>query len=94
MVLSACDAGLSGVQPGDALMGLAAALLALGTETLIAGVAPVPDDGARVLMTALHRGLASGLGPAAALARAGADLDVSDHRMLAVRSGFVCFGGG
>jgi hypothetical protein len=94
MVLSACDAGLSAVRPGDALMGLAAALLSLGTQTLVASVAPVPDEGTRVLMTALHGELAAGSGPAAALAHATRALDVEDHRMLAVRSGFVCFGSG
>ena len=47
MVLSACDSGLSAVAPGDALMGLAAALLSVGTATLIASVAPVPDAGGR-----------------------------------------------
>jgi tetratricopeptide (TPR) repeat protein len=94
MVLSACDAGLSGVKPGDALMGLAAALLSLGTQTLVASVAPVPDQGTRVLMAAVHAELAAGTGPAAALARAAGALDVGDHRMLAVRSGFVCFGSG
>jgi len=94
MVLSACDSGLSAVAPGDALMGLAAALLSLGTATLIASVAPVPDAGAGALMAALHLGLAAGRSPAAALAGAAAGLDVTDHAMLAVRSAFVCFGAG
>jgi CHAT domain-containing protein len=94
MVLSACDSGLSAVRPGDALMGLAAALLSRGTTTLVASVAPVPDARAGVLMSALHGGLAAGVSPAAALAAAADGLDVTDPAMLAVRSAFVCFGAG
>jgi tetratricopeptide (TPR) repeat protein len=94
MVLSSCDAGLSAVRPGDAVMGLAAAVLGLGTETLVASVAPVPDEGAGMLMAALHAELAAGVGPAMALAGAAASLDPGDHRMHAVRAGFGCFGSG
>jgi tetratricopeptide (TPR) repeat protein len=94
MVLSSCDAGLSAVRPGDAVMGLAAAVLGLGTETLVASVAPVPDDGAGLLMAAFHEELAAGAGPASALAQAAASLDPGDHRMQAVRAGFACFGSG
>lgn len=88
MVLSACDAGLSDVRPGDELMGLAAALFALGTRTLVASVVPVPDETTRRLMIAFHRGLQSGLSPAAAL--------VSSREACAEFSGagFVCFGSG
>jgi tetratricopeptide (TPR) repeat protein len=94
MVLSSCDAGLSAVRPGDALMGLAATVLGLGTETLVASVAPVPDDGAAILMAALHTELAAGTRPATALARAAASLDQGDYQMQAVRAGFACFGCG
>jgi tetratricopeptide (TPR) repeat protein len=83
LVLSACEAGLSGVHPGDELMGLAAALLTRGTATLIASVVPVPDERTASVMTALHGGLRTGLAPAAALAAAQVD-----HAQL----GFVCFG--
>jgi CHAT domain-containing protein len=83
LVLSACEAGLSGVRPGDELMGLAAALLTRGTATLVASVVPVPDERTVAVMTALHAGLQTGLDPAAALATAQAE-----HGQL----GFVCFG--
>ena len=82
-VLSACEAGLSGVRPGDELMGLAAALLARGTATLVASVVPVPDDRTAEVMSALHAGLRQGLSPSAALAAAQAE-----HGQL----GFACFG--
>jgi hypothetical protein len=93
-VLSACDSGLSEVHPGDELMGLAATLLALGTATIVASVVPVPDDATGTLMEAFHRLLASGLGPAEALARAQAGTGDDEAEPLAARAGFVCFGAG
>jgi tetratricopeptide (TPR) repeat protein len=83
LVLSACEAGLSGVRPGDELMGLAAALLARGTATLVASVVPVPDQPTAEVMRALHAGLRAGRTPSEALAGAQAE-----HGQL----GFVCFG--
>lgn len=83
VVLSACEAARSAVHPGDELMGLAAALLARGTRTLIAPVTAVPDRAARELMIELHRRLADGEAPAVALAQASADTSVV---------GFTCFG--
>jgi CHAT domain-containing protein len=88
LVLSACDAGLSGVRPGDELMGLAGALFALGMSTLVASVIPVPDAATTRLMLALHQGLQAGAGPAEALAHARSGQDP------AVAASFVCFGAG
>lgn len=68
LILSACEAALSGIHPGDELMGVASALLAQGSKTLIASVAEVADEDTRVLMTELHRRLDAGLRPAHALA--------------------------
>jgi tetratricopeptide (TPR) repeat protein len=85
LVLSACDSALSAVHPGDELMGLAAAVFALGTSTLIASVTPVPDDETRTLMVDLHERLAAGTPPARALAEAQQATEVD---------GFVCFGAG
>jgi hypothetical protein len=89
LVLSACDSGLSGVRPGDELMGLAGALFALGMSTLVASVVPVPDAATKELMLALHQRLQAGLGPAAALAGAQAASGRD-----AVAASFVCFGAG
>ena len=85
LVLSACESALSGVRPGDELMGLASAVFALGTRTLIASVTPVDDRDTRTLMLALHAELASGRPAAAALAEASAATGIG---------GFVCFGFG
>jgi CHAT domain-containing protein len=73
LVLSACESGLSDVRPGDELMGLAAALFALGTATVIGSVIAVADEATVPLMSAFHRHLALGAAPSVALARAQAD---------------------
>jgi CHAT domain-containing protein len=80
VVLAACELGLSEVRPGDETFGMASALLAAGTATVVASVARVADGTARDAMVGLHRGLVAGLAPAAALARAAAG------------TGFVCLG--
>ncbi len=59
-VLSSCDLAMSERHPGDELLGLAAALLGMGTRTIIASVVPVPDSASRRLMVAFHRALADG----------------------------------
>lgn len=92
LVLSACDVGLSSVSPGDELMGLTSALVAMGTCSLVASVVPVPDDVTRPLMVDFHRRLMTGAGPAAALAGAQAASRGEDDRTLALTAGFQCFG--
>lgn len=92
LVLSACDSGVSAVHPGDELLGLTAALLRLGTRSLVASVLPVPDEASRRLMVELHRGLVGGASPSSALARARAagDPDADDDRVAA--AAFQAFG--
>ena len=94
LILSACDSGLSDVQPGDELMGLAAAVFALGTRTLVASLYPVPDGLTRTLMLALHSGLRAGLPAAVALARAQARVAATGPTGLAAAAAFVCLGAG
>jgi hypothetical protein len=85
VVLSACDLALSALHPGDELLGFAAALLGMGTRTIVASVVPVPDAAARRLMLAFHRELLAGVRPAAALAHVQAG---------AKTAGFICLGAG
>ncbi len=94
LVLSACDSGMSDVQPGDELMGLATAVFSLGTRTLVASLYPVPDGPTRALMLALHTGLRAGLPPAVALARAQGRVAATGATGLAAAAGFVCLGAG
>jgi len=95
VVLSACDTGLSTVHPGDELMGLASALLGLGTRTLVASVGPVDDAATRTLMVDLHRRLRAGTAPAEALAAAQSAL-APDPRDVETASlfNFLCLGAG
>lgn len=86
MVLFACDAGIADIQPGDELMGLTAALLGLGTATVIASVLPLPDTVSAALAPQLARRLAAGEPADAALAALRADEPGA--------VGLVCFGAG
>jgi hypothetical protein len=72
VVLSACDVGTAQVRPGDEPLGLAHTLLAMGVTSVVAAVAPVPDDETATIMAAYHHELAAGLPTDEALARAGA----------------------
>lgn len=93
LVLSACDLGLSAVQPGNELMGLTSALLGLGTRTVIASVLPVPSADTLTLMVDLHRRLRAGAPAPEALAAAQRQsaTDAGDRAWAAAAS-FVCFG--
>jgi CHAT domain-containing protein len=85
LILSACDVALSERYAGDELLGLSAALLSMGTRTIVASVVPVPDRAARRMLVAFHRELLAGADPAAALAIA---------QRKATVAGFVCLGCG
>jgi tetratricopeptide (TPR) repeat protein len=85
VILSACDVGRSVVRPGEEPLGFTAALLYIGTATVISSVARVADEAAVGVMTAYHQGLTAGVRPAEALAAAVA---------VAPLSPFVCFGAG
>jgi CHAT domain len=85
VILSACDVGRSVVRPGGEFLGFTAALLYVGTATVISSVARVTDEAAAGVMTAYHRALAAGTRPARALAEA-----VSAEPL----SPFLCFGSG
>ena len=62
-MLSCCESGLSAVHAGDELMGFTAAMFALGTQTVIAAVVPVPDEATKGLMLTLDEELSSGADP-------------------------------
>jgi CHAT domain-containing protein len=77
LVLPSCDSAQLAPAGADELLGLAAALLPLGTVGLVASVVPVNDDATAPLMLALHDGLRRGESMAEALrgARATAPAD-------------------
>lgn len=86
VVLSACEVGLATVRPGDEALGLASALLHLGTRCVVASVARVNDAVAEATMTCYHRLLAAGADSATALAQALCEVDAD------VVPPFVAFG--
>ena len=94
LVLSACDAGLSAVRPGEELMGLTTALLGGGSKVLVASVTPARDTTSRSLMVAFHQRLTTGASPAQALAEAQVALVRDDPEEAFGATGFVCFGSG
>ena len=85
VVLSSCDVGRTVVRPGEEILGFTAALLYIGTATVISSVTRVADAAAVGMMTAYHRLLAAGARPAKALAEAALTEEFSP---------FVCFEGG
>ncbi|HET7397238.1 MAG TPA: CHAT domain-containing protein [Intrasporangium sp.] len=85
VVLSACDVGTPTIRPGEEALGMAASMLSLGAASVIAAVAPVPDDVAAEAMALHHRSLASGLASDEALATALAGCDP-------LARAFVCLG--
>jgi hypothetical protein len=95
VVLSACHAAEAVVTAGDEVVGLAGALLGLGSAAVVASVAPVPDGPSVDWVVRLHRALAAGTTPAEALAATtGAlHLDGADGAGAAL-AGFVCYGSG
>jgi hypothetical protein len=95
VVLASCDAALGSVHPGDDVVGLANALLALGTSSVVAPVLPVPDDATARLMTRLHDGLRKGASAAEALAAArGQGGRAPQPADVVTSAGFGSFGAG
>jgi tetratricopeptide (TPR) repeat protein len=99
LILPSCESGLLAPAGADELLGLASALLPLGTASIVASVAQVNDDAAAPLMLALHRRLqASGQRPgavAAALCDARADVrqaTADDPVMTAAGWSFIVLG--
>jgi CHAT domain-containing protein len=70
LILPSCESGLLAPAGADELLGLASALLPLGTAGIVASVAQVNDRAAAALMLALHRRLRSADPGAGALAAA------------------------
>lgn len=87
VLLSACEVGRSSVRWGEELIGMTAAWLHAGARCVVASPAAVNDEAAYDVLVALHRGLATGLDPAAALGAAVAP--ASADRPPAP---FLCFG--
>ncbi|SOC52541.1 CHAT domain-containing protein [Ornithinimicrobium cerasi] len=79
VVVSACEAGRAHARGGDASLGLASGLLALGVPSVVASPCRVPDSTAAALMPRYHRLLADGheVDEALALAASSCDLPLA-----------------
>jgi tetratricopeptide (TPR) repeat protein len=87
VLLSACEVGRSTLRGGEELIGMTAAWLHAGSRCVIASAAAINDAVAHDVLVGVHRELASGLHPAAALARALTDVDPDGPP-----APLVCFG--
>ncbi|WP_193604972.1 CHAT domain-containing protein [Nocardioides dongkuii] len=70
VLLSACEVGRSTVRWGEELIGMSTAWLHAGARCVIASAAAVNDRAAYEVLVTVHRHLATGADPAAALAAA------------------------
>jgi hypothetical protein len=91
LVLPSCDSARLQPVGADEMLGLATALLPLGTAALVAGVVPVHDAATVPIMAALHEALARGATMAEALLHA--RLTAPDDQLhWATARSFVAFG--
>jgi CHAT domain-containing protein len=67
IILSACDMAVGRPAAGEGLVGMTWALMIAGAETIIAAKWEVDSETTTRLMLELHRALATGVPPAAAL---------------------------
>jgi CHAT domain-containing protein len=93
IVMSSCDSARAATASADELLGLASALIPLGTAGLVASVVPVNDIAAVPLMVALHRCLRDGASLAEALRDARRGLDAGPAAAACGWS-FVALGAG
>lgn len=93
LVLSSCDSGLAAPAGADELLGLASALIPLGTCGIAASVVPVNDAAAVSVMADLHRELSRGADLAQALRQVRLAAP-GDPVRQATAASFVCLGAG
>lgn len=91
VVLSACESGVLAPVGAEEVLGLAAALISLGTSGLVCSVADVNDDATARLMVRLHDELAAGADPATAL-HATRQAMAGDSVAAATAAAFVALG--
>jgi CHAT domain-containing protein len=75
VLLSACEVGRSTLRGGEELIGMTAAWLHAGSRCVVASAAAINDEVAHDVLVRVHEGLAEGLRPSGALARALLDVD-------------------
>lgn len=94
VVLAACEAATPRVISVDEVLGLAAAMLALGTASLVAPTMAVLDHATVDFMLGYHAELLAGRSPADALAQAQSKAAALGRATWAAAAGFLCIGAG
>jgi CHAT domain-containing protein len=94
IVLAGCNTAIAHTVAADEVIGAAAALLTVGTSTLVASVLAIPDLAAVNLMTAYHKALRAGMSPSVALAEVQGSVESEDPAVIAAAAGFICMGRG
>ena len=92
MVLPACDSGIGSHTGSDELLGLASALVGLGTAGLASSVSQVNDRATVPLMLEIHSQLSDGHGLPTALACARRSVADGSDLERATAASFVAFG--
>jgi CHAT domain-containing protein len=95
VVLSACEAGRGNTSPGGDPLSASTVMMERGTMSVIASSSLVADDGTTIAtMDELHRLLASGVTPAAALLALRTAVAEADPATRMLTSAYCCFGRG
>lgn len=92
VVLAACHCATAQVLPGNQLLGVAQALLTMGSAGVVATTLPTPDAETAILMDALHGHLGAGIEVGQALHKARQELDVGTPAGYATSAGFDLYG--
>jgi CHAT domain-containing protein len=91
VVLSACESGVMAPVGDQELLGLAAALLSMGTAGVVSSLAEVDDAATVEVMVALHAGLRAGGGLGEALLAA-REVAAGDQVLAATAASFTVLG--
>lgn len=89
VVLAACSGAGSVLATGTEVLSLAGSFLSMGTRTVIAPLFSVSDEVTNMVMSSVHRSLAAGVDPSAALLEAA---DSDDRSVNFTARSFICVG--
>ena len=94
IMLAACDSALSPSRPGDEMIGLAAALLAVGGSAVVAALLPLPDTVSAQLAHGWHQLLSQGSSASEALSVVASRARQDGPLAQVAASALVCLGYG
>ncbi len=92
MVLATCESAVGTAYEGNEVLGFVSALMARGTDGLVASLVVIPDAASVALMNELHRRVRAGDNLGQALFRARAALDPDDSHQFVNWCAFNAYG--